>query len=468
MISDVGSDRRYFWLLFFAIFPLYLTWTFDHSLWNPDETRDAGIAREMYVTKNLVTPHLNGEAFLEKPPLYYWSCSAIYKLTGGISDGRTRLPAALFGFLGILFTFLIGRKLFDARTGFIAAAIVATAAQYFRMSHFALMDSSLAALLTGAFYFYVTSQTLLFVLFVTFAFYTKGFVAVALAGLVIGVDLVVQKNFKRLAAISAVGTVVFAVFVAPWVHALWKQGGQDFLRVFFIDNNWKRFVANGTDHVEPIYFYFGSFPVDFLPWTFFFAAAIFFQLKKNFSLRSKFPAIWFLAIFIFLSLSSSKRSMYLLPIFPAAALWCAPWIASRPNAYKWFVRVFTTMCALIIAGDLIFIRKLDRDKTFVPVVTEIKNRAADKTLAAFDLSEMERGVFPFYLERTIPNLKTTQDLENWIKETPNGVLLTNRNKLAILNPILDEKMDKVFTYRENKSTRSYVIFETKKEPKKVP
>jgi 4-amino-4-deoxy-L-arabinose transferase-like glycosyltransferase len=62
-------------LILFAVFlPLYLTWTFDHGLWNPDETRDAGIAREMYVHKEFAVPHLNGEAFLEKPPLPPFHC----------------------------------------------------------------------------------------------------------------------------------------------------------------------------------------------------------------------------------------------------------------------------------------------------------------------------------------------------------------------------------------------------------
>ena len=111
------SNRRYL-LSLFAFLPLYLTWTFDHSLWNPDETRDAGIAREMYVEKQFAVPMLDGEPFLEKPPLYYWTCAAVYKATGRVSAGLTRLPAALYGLLGLLFAFLLGRRLFNERVGF--------------------------------------------------------------------------------------------------------------------------------------------------------------------------------------------------------------------------------------------------------------------------------------------------------------------------------------------------------------
>jgi 4-amino-4-deoxy-L-arabinose transferase-like glycosyltransferase len=142
-------------LVLLTLLPLYLTWTFDHALWNPDETRDAGIAAEMYRTGSFAVPTLNGVAFLEKPPLYYWSCALLYKLTGRVTAGTTRLPSALYGFLGILFTFLIGRRLYNDRVGLMAALMLATSLQYFRMSHFAMMDVSLAALITGALYFYL-------------------------------------------------------------------------------------------------------------------------------------------------------------------------------------------------------------------------------------------------------------------------------------------------------------------------
>src|ERR1043165_2002968 len=121
--------------IFLLLFPFYLLFTFDHSLWNPDETRDAGIARSMFVDKDFVVPRLNGEAFLEKPPLYYWSTSLVYGLAGRITAGLTPLPAALYGILGILFTFLIGRRFFGDSVGFTAAVILGTSMQYFRISH---------------------------------------------------------------------------------------------------------------------------------------------------------------------------------------------------------------------------------------------------------------------------------------------------------------------------------------------
>ncbi len=477
MTNMTGSHQRWWMLLFLVIFPLYLTWTFDHSLWNPDETRDAGIAREMFVTKDFVVPHLNAEAFLEKPPLYYWSCAAVYKVAGEITDGLTRLPAALYGFLGVLFTFLIGRRLMNDRAGFMAAAILATGGQYFRMSHFALMDSSLAALITGALYFYLTPNIVLFSIFVTLAFYTKGFVAVALTGIVIGTDLLLKKDFKRLALITVIGSLVFAVLTAPWIYKLWQAGGADHFRVFFIDNNWNRFFSGKADHAAPFYFYLGAFPADFLPWTFFFLPAFVSSFPRRRSPLANrhtggawapasagvtyFPKIWFLSIFVFLSLSSGKRSMYLLPAFPAAALLTAAWLDQHRLGWKLFKSVFVTLIALIVIGDIFFVKRLDRDKTFLPVVDAIKTQRNGALLAGYDLSEFERGVFPFYLEETIPNIKSTSELNDYLlanKDKP-MLLLANRNKQKDIDPIINGHLTVVYKYREDQKTRSYLIYQ---------
>ncbi len=468
---------KYLKRVFLVLFPLYMMWTFDHSLWNPDETRDAGIAREMYVTQDFVTPHLNGEAFLEKPPLYYWTCSAVYAVTGRITAGLTRLPAALYGFIGIFFTFLIGRRLWNnARTGFMAAGILATSFQYFNMSHYALMDSSLAAFLTAAFYFYLAGGPLGFITMVILAFFTKGFVAVALAGLVILVDAIRQKTFRRLTFITILGIPVFLIAVGPWVYKLWQAGGENYLRIFFIDNNWDRFFSHTlTDHKQPVYYYLGSFLADFAPWTLLFIPALWSSFPREpirptagkdlrYQIFSRaidgFLKTWFFSMFIFLSLSSSKRSMYLLPAMPAAALITAGWLSQHKNGWKIFKSILTVMVIVIVAGDIFFIKRLDRDKTFVPFIERVKQERQGANLVAYDLSEMERGVFPFYLEENITNLKTLEEVQLYLDahKDQHVVLITNRNKFKDLDLMLNPSMKLIYTYRPDKTTRSYLLY----------
>src|SRR5581483_8663412 len=144
---------------------------------------------------------------------------------------------------------------------------------YFRMSHFALMDVCLAAMVTGAVYFHLRGSRLGFAVFTVLAFYAKGFLGVVLPGLIVTVDLASRRRWQDLAKTVAVGALAFAALALPWFWALWKAGGRRYLEIFLIDNHWKRFTSAHADHSEHSrLYYFGSFPGDFLPWTFFFAA----------------------------------------------------------------------------------------------------------------------------------------------------------------------------------------------------
>ena len=51
-------------------------------LYDPDEGRYAEIPREMLSGGDWVIPHLNGLAYIEKPPLQYWATAISYRLLG--------------------------------------------------------------------------------------------------------------------------------------------------------------------------------------------------------------------------------------------------------------------------------------------------------------------------------------------------------------------------------------------------
>jgi 4-amino-4-deoxy-L-arabinose transferase-like glycosyltransferase len=63
----------------------------SHSLWTPDEPRDAAIGKAMWASGDLAMPRLNGSPFLEKPPLAWWAQVAAFR-TLGVSDAAARVP----------------------------------------------------------------------------------------------------------------------------------------------------------------------------------------------------------------------------------------------------------------------------------------------------------------------------------------------------------------------------------------
>jgi hypothetical protein len=75
--------------------------------------------------------------------------------------------------------------------------------------------------------------------------------------------------------------------------------------------------------VRPIYYYHFNFPLSFSPWIFFLPSAFVYAYSRENGERRKeilFLTLWIGVVFIFFSLSKGKRSLYLLPLFPAASL----------------------------------------------------------------------------------------------------------------------------------------------------
>ncbi|MGA2364636.1 MAG: hypothetical protein ABSG12_03985, partial [Steroidobacteraceae bacterium] len=76
----------------------------NRGLWTPDEPREAEISREMALAPGLI-PTLNGQRFIEKPPLYYWTVAAVYRLSGGpsVPGARAVSVAASLATLAVLY-----------------------------------------------------------------------------------------------------------------------------------------------------------------------------------------------------------------------------------------------------------------------------------------------------------------------------------------------------------------------------
>ena len=67
---------------------------FSPGLLDDADSTHAEAAREMVVTGNFVTLHVNGVRYLEKAPLPYWLVAISYELFG-VNEFSTRLPMVL-------------------------------------------------------------------------------------------------------------------------------------------------------------------------------------------------------------------------------------------------------------------------------------------------------------------------------------------------------------------------------------
>src|SRR5207244_9521734 len=111
-------------------------------LWDRDEPRNAGCAREMLARSDWVVPTFDGELRTHKPVLLYWCIMASY-LVLGVSEFAARLPSALCAIGSVICTYRMGRRLFGPQAGVWSAIALATSLMFVIAGRAATPDSLL-------------------------------------------------------------------------------------------------------------------------------------------------------------------------------------------------------------------------------------------------------------------------------------------------------------------------------------
>src|SRR6476469_8494345 len=128
-------------LLLLVVLPALLLYpTLSFFLLEPDEGRYAQIPREMLARGDWVVPHLQGEPYLDKPPLLYWLVMLSYRVFG-VHDWAARLVPALAVQLTVLLTYALGRWLAGERGAWWGALLLVVAPGFKGMGRLLLLDS---------------------------------------------------------------------------------------------------------------------------------------------------------------------------------------------------------------------------------------------------------------------------------------------------------------------------------------
>ena len=353
MTGHANQILKHCFLLLIVVIALFSLGLSNHGIWSADEPRVAEIGREMATTGNWAVPTLNQKPFLEEPPLYYASLALVFKVFGEASDKVVRIPSALFAFAGVIAAFFIANLLFGPRVALLSGIILATAGEYFRVAHWVIVDGALTFFVISAMGLFIAGYLsesnkkkflcyVLLYLSCILAFFTKGFIGIVIPGLSILVFLIAERNLKEILKMRLwLGILIFAIMVLPWFVALWHQGGTEYLKVFLLHNHLQRFLpasmaggisGSASGHHHPFYYYILMFPSGFLPWSILLIPTLynaFSETSKYRGLPEKgrlFAKCWFFAGIIFLSVASTKRALYLLPIFAPIAMLTALYI----------------------------------------------------------------------------------------------------------------------------------------------
>ena len=118
-----GSPARDLGILFFIFSVAFFQFLGRLPLIETDEARYMEIPREMIERGDFITPTLNYVKYFEKPPLHYWLNALSIKIFGE-TEFAARFGGALWGVLGILLVYHIGRKLFGRRQAILSALVL--------------------------------------------------------------------------------------------------------------------------------------------------------------------------------------------------------------------------------------------------------------------------------------------------------------------------------------------------------
>jgi len=350
------------------------------GLWAPDEPRYASVAENVRAATGVgdrILLHLNGDAYTQKPPLYFWLAALAGASGGHVSEWAARLPSALAGIALVAVCALGGGALLGTRTAIAGAMILLTSWDVAHLGRRAQLDVLLTLFTTIALLGYwraqrserLTRAAIAIVhAAIGLAVLTKGPV-----GLLIPLLVIVAHRALLHARGEPVGFPLrtwlplwgLALSLGPgivWVSAATALAPSGYFETAVIDNLWGRF-AEGTSHARPFYYYLYQFPIHFLPWTPLWFAVAWAARRRVFRPGAdderarawRFALVWVGVTLLMFSVSAGKRAIYLLPAFPAMALLCADaaWIfldERRPVPRAFGIGVAAVLALLIFAG----------------------------------------------------------------------------------------------------------------------
>jgi len=300
------------------------------------EAREALAVREVVESGHWLVPMRPDGQLTKKPPLFYWSGMLTWRLLPASPEAAVRLPSVVAGTTGVLAVACLAHGAVGAAAGS-AALILATSFEWMRSATSARVDMLLAAAMTLVLLGWVTrlagrgaGWTNALVGFGTaLAVLAKGPIGVGFPAAALVVAALIERDRSLLRLL--VPLLAGAAAAALWYVVAWLAHGRAFLDIVLAENL-GRFVDTErarTGHAHGPLFLVGAAILGLLPWT-----PLLPLVASPGTAGSRVRTLllaWTAVIVAVVTVSASKRSVYLLPIFPAVALLVADGLAAGPS-----------------------------------------------------------------------------------------------------------------------------------------
>ncbi|TNE30885.1 MAG: glycosyltransferase family 39 protein [Bacteroidetes bacterium] len=351
----MGLFKRWSINLIFALAGLVYLLGMLVEIMDVDSAQYALISREMLESGNFLEVYLQGNNYLDKPPLLFWISALSFKLFG-YANWSFRLGSVLFSAVGVISTYKLGNLLYNKRIGFVAALMLMSSQAFISMNQDVRTDTILASAVVLSvwqlteFLYYKQKRNLVWgFVGIAIAMMTKGPIGLMVPILALGSYAIGRKRYRDLFKVEwLIGLGITLVLLLPMSYGLYTQFDQhpekvlafnsdagvvrkdsvSGLKFYFWDQSFGRITGeNVWSNDSGPDFFIHTFLWSFIPWSILAVWAIFWRVivTTNDIIKGQKKQEWltlggFILPFIAFSLSQYKLPHYINVILPFAAI----------------------------------------------------------------------------------------------------------------------------------------------------
>jgi 4-amino-4-deoxy-L-arabinose transferase-like glycosyltransferase len=305
-----------------------------------DESRFTQATKQMIETGDFIEIRFQEEARNKKPIGIYWMQAVS---AGWLTDEphtavwAYRLPSVLGGILAVLFTFGIGRKLFDEEVGLIGAGLLASSLLVIAESHIAKTDAVLLACVAAAHllvaeFFLAARQgapqprvrySALLGLAIGVGILVKGPMILFFVGLTVLALSMWEGRWGWMMSMRPIfGLGIVILLNVPWLVAIGLVTKGAYFSEALGQDFFGKALTPQESHWGPPGYYLLSLLLGFWPAWLFLAPGIVYGIARAREGAVRFLIAWIVPAWIVLELAPTKLPHYPLPVYPALALLC--------------------------------------------------------------------------------------------------------------------------------------------------
>jgi 4-amino-4-deoxy-L-arabinose transferase-like glycosyltransferase len=298
-------------------------------LWG-SEGRWAVIARSMLRSGNLLSPALGTQNYWDKPLLSYWQILPLAWINGDVSEFTARFPSVVWAVVMLLLTYHLAKRWLGEQTALMSMGILATSYGFVFWGRNAEVEMTNAATILLCLWYFFKHKSdgryiWVYVLSIMMALGSnmKGLLVYTVPVFCIVLLSAIKREWSwvpPLKILVTAGLVSLVVFLAIPAAASVRLATRGPLLMVWRENVLRFFGL--YDHKDPFYTYFIKIFYVAAPWSLVLPVAIIHCLHEAHRRLSQLPEtlILFGGIFLFFTLSGSRRPYYLLPTLPFVAI----------------------------------------------------------------------------------------------------------------------------------------------------